>query len=213
MKALYFYLAFSFFTIYSQTTSSNVLTSFHQGEATNCASISAIKLAIAKFGINNVLEKTQKTEQGFHIILKDNSEIDISNLEISRMTELNYFVLGSDKEIFEYAKFLYAVMAKRKQEIYRLRTIQRAARYRILYHQLSMDTEENLLFLGLTNFIQKINKADILNYDQIIITNSKHSVFSSNGTYDKFGSPTSVSLFEKNHGNSPINQNANYILN
>lgn len=198
---------------YSQTDSSVIMTSFYQGGATNCASISAIKLAVGKFGINNVLKEVKTTPTGYHIILKDDSELDLSTSELSRMSKLNYFIAGSDKEIFEYSQFLYAVMAKRKQLVYRMGTIQRAATHRIFYHQLSMDTEENLHFLGLSGFVKKINRTDVENHDQIIITNSRHSVFSSKGIYDKFGTPTPVSLFEKNHGNSPINLNDNYILN
>lgn len=214
MKKLYLYLLISAnISAYSQLASSRIITSFHQGAATNCASISAIKLAIVRFGINNVLKEVKTTQTGFHIILKDTSEIDLSTSEVLRMNKLNYFIAGTDKEIFEYAQFLYAVMAKRKQQIKDLSTIQRAATYRIFYHQLSMDTEENLHFLGLRDLVRTINKADVENYDQIIITNSRHSVFSSKGIYDKFGTPTPVNLFKKNHGNSPINLNDNYILN
>ncbi|MEO6177052.1 MAG: hypothetical protein ABIP27_18000 [Flavobacterium circumlabens] len=214
MKKCYLYLMFlASFWAYSQTSSSSILTSFHQGAATNCASISAIKLAIGKFGINNVLKEIKTTQTGFHITLKDNSEIDLSTSEILRMSKLNYFVVGSDKDIFDYAQFLYAVMASRKKQMYGINTIQRAATHRIFYHQLSMSTEENLDFLGLRDFVKRINKTDVENYDQIIITNKRHSVFCSKGIYDKFGTPTSVSLFEENHGNSPINLNDNYILN
>ncbi len=214
MKKFCLYLMFLYsLCIYSQTASSIIMTSFHQGGATNCASISAIKLAIGKFGINNVLKEIKPTQTGFHVTLRDDSKFDLSASEIARMGKLNYFIAGSNKEIFEYAQFLYAVMAKRKMQINDLGSIQRAATHRIFFHQLSMDTEENLHFLGLSNFVKKINRADVENYDQIIITNSKHSVFSSKGIYDKFGTPTAVSLFEKNHGNSPINLNDNYILN
>lgn len=189
-----------------------MMTSFHQGGATNCASISAIKLAIGKFGVNHVLKEVQTTQTGFHIILRDDAAIDLSTSEINRMSRLNYFIAGSDKEVFEYAKFLYAVMAKRKMQIKGIGKIERAATHKIFYHQLSMDTEENLHFLGLSNLVKKINRSDIESYDQIIITNCRHSVFSSKGIYDKFGTPTAVSLFEKNHGNSPINLDDNYIL-
>jgi len=107
MKRLYLYIIFlACFCAYSQLPSSHIMTSFHQGAATNCASISVIKLAIGRFGINNVLKELKTTQNGFHIILKDNSEIDLSTSEMLRMNKLNYFIVGTDKEIFDYAQFL-----------------------------------------------------------------------------------------------------------
>lgn len=205
-------------TTFSQINEMDLLKSFKQGGAGNCASISVIKLAIAYYGIDKVFLNVEYLNNNYHILMRDSVVIDLSATELQTMESLNYFVSKDNERVYTYAKFLYAAMAKRRQNIEKFKSIERAATYykwgwiRTTNHLLEQDTEVNLEYLGLKHVFKQINKKDIEKYEKIVVTSAKHSAFSTKGVYDEFGDPTPNNNFSKNHANAPINENDNYLL-
>lgn len=201
----------------------SMITCFSQGhhgsDATNCASVSTIKLALTKYGIKGVFLKIDTLQGKLIIHLRNGKQTELTQDEIATMESLNKFWYEVESDTVKAAKFMYAVMAKNKftDPEYHCKSLVKAATEKTGFiftstiYQLSEDTWDNLELLGLdTAKIQKINVANIQNYPDIIITSSKHSVYASSGTYDEYGTPTPLTQFSREH--RAINQDMNYIL-
>lgn len=202
----------------------SMITCFSQGHhgsgATNCASVSTIKLAITKYGIKVVFLKIDTLQANYIIHLRNGKQTELTQDEIATMENLNKFWYEIESDTVKAAKFMYAVMAKNKfsDPEYHCKSLLKAATESSglfglggTVYQLNEDTWDNLELLGMdTTKIQKINVTNIQNYPDIIITSSKHSVYASSGTYDEYGTPTPLALFSQEH--REINQNMNYIL-
>lgn len=95
--------------------------SFYQGaNAGNCASISVIKLAIAKYGADHVLKSIQYLPTGYSVQLQNDVVIMLSKMEEGTISHLDKFQLGTSCDILQKAKFMYAIMAKNKMLIDKL---------------------------------------------------------------------------------------------
>lgn len=125
-KIFYFLVVFCLMTTtgYSQTLNDfNVLSSFCQGSANNCASVALIKAAMAKYGYNNIFT-VQKSEGKFKIILRDGTKLTVTESENKLATEYSHFdttgsyeKLGTDKDsVLFYAYLTYACIAKNIEE-------------------------------------------------------------------------------------------------
>ncbi|PCH67365.1 MAG: hypothetical protein COC06_11410 [Bacteroidales bacterium] len=194
-----------------------IIEAFYQGDAGNCASISSIKLAIATYGTNKVFLDVKHSDESCKILMRDSTRISITNTELKSMdSKQNRFEKKNDNEIYDYAVFLYAVMAKNKQIKENIRNIKKANRYYqwgfipTSIHLLSESTEKNLEYLGLKRFYEKINKSEVENRNKIIITSTKHSVYATNGYYDHLGEIEPVTKYSTNYGS--INEKLNYVL-
>ena len=62
--------------LFAQFTENEIIESFKQG-STNCASISVIKLAISKYGLDNVFKSVKHENGNYHIVTHDLSLIHI----------------------------------------------------------------------------------------------------------------------------------------
>ncbi len=193
-----------------------IIEAFYQGEAGNCASISSIKLAITTYGINNVFLETKHSEESYEILMRDSTRISITDSEVKLMDSNQNRFKKNDDEIYNYAVFLYAVMAKNKQIKENIRSIKKANRYfkwgfiPTSIHLLSMSTEKNLEYLGLKGLYKNVIKSEVKNKNNIIITSTKHSVYATNGYYDDHGKIEPISKYSTKYG--PINENFNYSL-
>lgn len=210
-------LLFLNYCSYAQSNESNFITAFSQGRAGNCASIAAIKLSIATYGIQNIFLEEKHINNAYHILMRDSSLVVILDSEILEMdSNQNRFRKGSDREIYNYATFLYAVMAKNKQKQLGLKTIKKANIYYkwnfipTTNHLLAMDTEKNLDYLGLKGLYKEINRDEVSKFDKIIITSTKHSTFATNGNFDDHGEIVQILDFEKKY--RKLNAYGNYIL-
>jgi len=220
----YLFLTSSIGFCQAPASHTNIITCFSQGHhgsgATNCASVSTIKLALTKYGIKGVFLKIDTLQDKFIIHLRNGKQTELSQDEIATMESLNKFWCRVESDTVKAAKFMYAVMAKNKftDPEYHCKSLLKAATERSglfglggTIYQLSEDTWDNLELLGMdTTKIQKINAANIQNYPDIIITSSKHSAYVSSGTYDEYGTPRPLALFSQQHRD--INENMNYIL-
>jgi hypothetical protein len=228
MKTTLTLIALSLYTFigYSQTPAvhTNMITCFSQGHAgsraTNCASISVIKLAIAKYGINGVFLRIETLPGKYVIHLRNGQQTDLSADELAVMDNLNKFYFVLDSDTVKAARLMYAVMAKNKflQHPENFRDLTAAASEKagwLLHHytiyQLVTDTWENFKLLGIdTSKIKKIDKSVAKNYPDNIITSLKHSAYASFGTYDEYGEPRSLPEFSDLHREQ--HKDLNYIL-
>ncbi|MDN3584263.1 hypothetical protein [Mucilaginibacter flavus] len=198
------------------------ITSFYQDTAANCASISVIKLAMAKYGGNGVFEKVDTLTDKYRIQFRDGKILELTKIEEAIIGKMDGFACGTKATIYKKARFIYAAMAKNKMmtDTIKYKTIENAAfEIKIVWllfkkkiFVLAEDTEKNLSYLGLENlWISKL-AGEVSNYPNIIITNSRHSAYSSFGFYDQYGKPIENSRFSGKHGGFPINEKLNYIL-
>lgn len=200
-----------------QTTisDSTMIKSFKQGIGRgfvvgNCASISVIKLAIKKYGLDNVLLHVDTLPERYFVELRDGKKIELTKQEEKQINEIDYFSNPNDSAIYRQARFLYAVMAKNKylenagnySDI-----VGSAKRRRFLRGPVYLlgDTEPNLRYLGLENNYDTVDIANINTTSDIILTNYYHSAYSSRGLYDEYGGPTANSKFVSNHGSKKLN--------
>ena len=202
----------------------STITSFSQDSAANCASISVIKLAIAKYGVDGVFKKVDSLTDRYRIQLLDDKIIELTKNEEAIIGKIDGFAKGNNEMIFTKAKFIYAVMAKNKMKNYdtSCKKIEDAAsivkkksqkKDKILF-LLHEDTKTNLYYLGLENLYDSINAAFVNNYKSIIITNVYHSAYSSSGFYDEHGRVRKNCCFTWRHGHwlKPLNTWMNYVL-
>lgn len=87
---------------------------FYQHGAGNCASIAAIKCAIAAFGVVSVYRLASENQGIVSVQQRDGFEVHLSADEIELAARRNFFA-GEDAELLVQARFLFSVMAKRAQ--------------------------------------------------------------------------------------------------
>ena len=190
---------------YAQSYPDSVIfKSFKQDStAGNCASISVIKSAIQTFGIDNVLKSCKQNDSGYLITLRNDSTLFLSLVDEKIVNNLDRIKCDSkDSTFYKKAKFYYAVMAKNNMLLHynTSSTIIDATMHDSIVY-LQRDTEKNIQLLGLdNNFKNILTKIDSINYiPNIIITNFKHSVYSSLGQFDQYGVNMDNCEFIKKH--------------
>lgn len=174
---------------------------------TNCASISVIKGAIQFFGLDSVVRSSYRNNAGYTVTLRSGKIIDITDDELASMRQIDGFMFTeADNPILVKARFYYAVMAKHKQllnpGVYP--SIESAASYRlhgVRFCQLIADTKENIRLLGIeANCRNQLSfRVNPLQLQGIILTNKRHSAYSSFGRYDEYGNFISNDQFVPNH--------------
>lgn len=181
-----------------------IVSSFRQGEAGNCASISVIKSAIQTFGLNGVLKSCIRKETGYDIVLRNRDSLFLSFSDIDLVASVDHFKcdLTFDSTIYNKSRFYYAVMNKyyMKTHLENLLPISQ-----ITIHNdgiyLDMNTENNFMLLGLNNNFRDIsNKLKSINkYSNVIITSLFHSAYSCYGYFDQYGKPANIFWFRWKH--------------
>lgn len=87
---------------------------FYQGDQGNCGIISAIKAAMMKFGHTpyGIYQHVQKTEEGYNIVMRDNTKVSITYSELEQAAKSSDFRASEPNDVLTNAHFLYAVSAK-----------------------------------------------------------------------------------------------------
>jgi hypothetical protein len=186
-------------------TDSVIIEAFKQsigaGAAGNCASISVIKLAISNFGIDGIFKRIDSSANGYSVVLRNDKVITLSPQEVLAVSPYDRFDTGNNVPMLNKAKFAYAVMAKNKQMMQpdKYSDIVSAVKDDQGNLLLFEDTEKNFELIGLGNLWVKVDLAHINDFDKIIITNIKHSAYSSMGFFDQYGTIISNALFVRKH--------------
>jgi hypothetical protein len=187
-------------------TSKQLMTSFKQGTARfssitygmtpgggNCASIAIIKAALGSYGLYGVFQSVSvdKEKKVYTIYLRNGEKVDLS-FDRYKMAA-DYFAydkkrVGSgaiSKEILEYSKFCFAVMARVKQ----LKRTKFTEKY--FYHAVDnlnkgegAETIHELL--GLPSYDISDPSTTKLNIEKhMMVWNGPHAVYAYNGEYDE----------------------------
>ncbi|MGA9703972.1 hypothetical protein [Pseudomonas sp.] len=95
----------------------NIWTGFKQGPDGNCATVSAIKAAMMRFGMSprDIYKKVEPTGDGYNVEMRDGYKLHLTKDEFRQAAEGAQFK-GNDPTMLEEAKFLFAVSAKRAYE-------------------------------------------------------------------------------------------------
>ncbi len=93
----------------------DVFRDFYQQTEGNCVTISAIKVAMMKFGHNphGIYKTIQATDTGYHIVMRDGFKLDITHEELEQAQKGAGFRANRPNDVLVNAQFLYAVSAKR----------------------------------------------------------------------------------------------------
>lgn len=163
------------------------------GGGGNCASVALIKAAIGTYGFDNIFKSIiiDNHKKRYLIDLNDDKD-EVYNLSFDD------YEFGANKsafeqpiedenvinEIFEFAKFCFAIMAEIKRWDYR-----RNNKYSRAISDLNKGEDSRYIhdYLGLT--VKKVEDVSISNLSKIenlIVWNNPHAVYSSEGFYDEF---------------------------
>ncbi|CAM3070363.1 hypothetical protein SAMN04490207_5445 [Pseudomonas gessardii] len=95
----------------------DVFAGFSQGKNGNCATVSAIKAMIQRYGKKetDLFKEVKETQDGYHITLKDGSEVSLTRQELEEAGRHAGFN-GNDPEMKKTAILAYAVSGKKAQE-------------------------------------------------------------------------------------------------
>ena len=89
---------------------------FHQTSKGNCATTAIIKAAMDHFD-NQIFNSVKRNQDGsYQVELQDGSQVTVSRAELSEASAGAQYK-GSSPETMAYANLIYAVMAKRAQEM------------------------------------------------------------------------------------------------
>ncbi|CRM26254.1 hypothetical protein [Pseudomonas sp. 37 R 15] len=98
------------------TKPNDIWRGFWQGAEGNCVTVSAIKLAMMKYGHNpqGIFKQITPTKTGFDVTMQDMFKLHISHEELKLARNGSNFE-GDDPDVLKDAVFLYAASAKRAQ--------------------------------------------------------------------------------------------------
>lgn len=162
------------------------------GGGGNCASVALIKAAIATFGFDNIFKSIiiDEINNRYLIDLKndDKTVYSLSFSDYEFAAEKSAFELytkdSTSKDILEFAKFCFAVMAEIKRLDYRYNN-----KYSRGVNDLNKGESAEYIYEYLGLEIVKVENISIeyLSVQKnIILWNAPHAVFSSEGNYDEF---------------------------
>lgn len=95
---------------------SDIWSGFYQGANGNCATVSAIKAAMMRFGQKpqDIFRTVTERPEGFEVTMRDGVPLTLTHEELAKARRVSQLT-GADPVLLEDANFLYAVSAKRAQ--------------------------------------------------------------------------------------------------
>jgi len=191
----------------------NVVKTFYQDAANNCASVAIIKAAMCKYGYNKVVSYTLH-ESEFKIKYRNNEKITVTEEERQMASEYARFWINDilqyelkDSVVF-YACLYYACIAKyieakgywgcedsdgSSPKFRPMKNYERALKFisRVSY---CTDNAHRLLGLSIkSNKVQELTNSTILPPYGVVLYSWKHAVVVFNGTIDCYGDWKQVS--------------------
>ena len=110
-------ILFTVFASAQEPSNFEVISTFNQNDANNCASVALIKAAMYKFGYKNMF--TELHDQGsYQITLKDGKKLTVSDAELTQAKDQSRFEVknvlpnAQRDEVMHYAYLAYACIAK-----------------------------------------------------------------------------------------------------
>ena len=167
--------------------------------AGNCASIAVIKLAIGRYGADQVLEQVDTLATEYAVVLRDHKHLTLTKQEFISIDGLDRFVPQANPAIYKTARFLYAVMAKNKLLLHPEYSTVKAAAYDGGNYQLIPEAEANFTLLGLENSYQALPTQAAYTQSGVVVASERHVAYGGNGYYDEYGTAVSDQYFRSNH--------------
>ncbi|MCU0431696.1 MAG: hypothetical protein MUF42_17175 [Cytophagaceae bacterium] len=183
--------------IYGQQVDTKVFNAFKQGnvkEGGNCVSIAIIKAAFSKFGYENIFKSIQEVDATkYKVTMRDNSEVSFTKNELNIISERANFRLKDSTEFSikfkKFAEFCFAAMCKKVMILNNYQTLDSA----ITDLNNGYTTEISNVLLGLKFKKIKPKRATKINHlEHLVIFNSYHAVYASNGYYDECWNETGI---------------------
>ena len=194
MKKILFLILIIFVHNLSAQENNQIFNAFKQGfveEGGNCASIALIKACIGEFGIYKVFTELDSEDKNVILIkLKSGEIISLKKDEIDEARNRCGFesknIDSNSIEIKKYAELCYAVMCKKHQMIQNISSNKISFSEAVSYLNGGYTAKYIDKLLGVT-FIKikphRANKIDKLK--NLVIYNSYHAVYASDGFYDE----------------------------
>lgn len=161
---------------------------FYQGAERNCVTVSAIKVAMMKYGQNplGIFKHVTDAADGYTLTMRDGCTVRLTHDELkAARTAANFH--GADKGLIDDAVFLYAASAKRAQlENHEFRA---GGGFDVALQTLN-DGEvpgDALRRLGLYAFTRKSSVQELASGVPGTLANFEHSVAVVEGAYDDYG--------------------------
>jgi hypothetical protein len=166
------------------TSTESIMTGFRQGRKGNCATVSAIKAAMVKFGQKpgDIFQQVTKSGDGYDIVMKDGFKVHLTEQELQQATRSSGFS-GSNAGMLEIANFLYAASVKRTQ-MERGHNSYAAALRDLETGDWTKDTFRNL---GLKNHVVESDVNSLARGQLGIVERDGHSVAVINGAEEIYG--------------------------
>ena len=165
-----------------------IITAFRQGGTGNCVSIAVIKAGIEIFGLDKIFHAVLQEDNTFSITMRDGFQLKLTQLELAMAKEGSRFIVKANQEVFNYANFCFAAMAKRAQ-IEENDDLPREMTFVQAIDTLN-DGEyymEGPGWLGLRHHCRAIGRKYIFHYPGVIGASRAHCFFASYGIEDDHG--------------------------
>ncbi|MHB2016313.1 MAG: hypothetical protein ACYCW6_05130, partial [Candidatus Xenobia bacterium] len=145
---------------------------FRQGPYGNCASVAPIKAAMDWKGFGDeVFQDVQHTGDGYDVTLRDGNQVHLSDGELNAAYQNSGFVGSGDG--YDYANFMYGVMAKRDQDMRGYGSIYQA--FGELNHGNFFGNTTT--YLGIENYCEEVNPSVASEYGPAMLCSDRHAVF------------------------------------
>ncbi|AJR04936.1 hypothetical protein [Siansivirga zeaxanthinifaciens] len=186
---LLFLTLISISIIQAQELDTKIFNAFKQGnvnEGGNCVSIALIKAAYSKYGHKDIFKNVIKNDSIFKVTMRDDSLVTFSQSELELIASRANFKLKDSTEFSirfkEYAEFCYAAMCKKNQILEGYQTLDSA----ITDLNNGYPTKYSYKLLGLKFKKIKPHRAKRINkLKHLVVYNTYHAVYASNGYYDE----------------------------
>jgi hypothetical protein len=172
-----------------------LIAGFSQGSTSrNCVSVAVIKASVEVFGLTGIFQKVQRETDKTTVTLRDGVSVVVFEDDLALAKQKSAFVAGSDKTLYDFAVFAFAVMGKRAQKAHNdgANTFEEAL-------DSLCDGEDYVKgpdWLGLGQYAQRIKKRDIWKYAGVVGASASHCYLASFGWQDKYGVPAKISQLE-----------------
>ncbi|WP_411392466.1 hypothetical protein [Pseudomonas sp. MPB23] len=169
----------------------NIWSGFRQGPDGNCVTVSAIKVAMHRFGQSptDIFKTVTKTDGGYRVVMRDDFQLSLTDQELQQGARGSQFA-GPDKGMLKDAQFLFAVSAKRAQMENNDRTAGRSFQAAIRSLNDGEDETgpgEGLQRLGLRKHMKRVSVRDLARGQLGMCNRTGHSVAVIDGREELWG--------------------------
>lgn len=171
-----------------------IISSFRQGESSaNCVAVAVIKASVEVFGLTGIFQTINRSADETTVTLRNGMAITVTKDELDLAALRSAFVLGGNAQLYQFANFAFAVMAKRAQRAHNEGAVTFDEAIDSLLNGESYARGPE--WIGVEQYVQKIRKRDIWKYAGVVGASDKHCFLASFGWEDVYGKPDKITQF------------------